>query len=69
MPGSSFPITVVATDLPKVQRLYEAAHVLLLRRLFGELDTKEGLIAWNNLIEAHDAFTGGGDDTPAERNE
>lgn len=42
--------------LPEFAELFHAAHVLLVRRLHGELNTPDGLRAWNDLIAAHDAI-------------
>jgi hypothetical protein len=61
MAATSAEIVVKATEVPEMRALFRAAHVLLVRRLKGELDTKEGLIAWNELITAHDAIAEGRD--------
>lgn len=43
-------------QLPEFAELFRATHVLLVRRLKGQLDTPDGLRAWNDLIDAHDAI-------------
>lgn len=48
--------TVKVEHLPEFAELFRATHVLLVRRLRGQLDTPEGMHAWNDLIEAHDAI-------------
>jgi hypothetical protein len=47
---------VDVANLPEFAELFRAAHVLLVRRLHGELDTADGLRAWNDLIAAHDVI-------------
>lgn len=47
---------VDVANLPAFAELFRATHDLLVRRLKGELDTADGLRAWNDLIAAHDAI-------------
>ena len=50
------PIEVSAREIPEFAELLRATHVLLVKRLLGELQTPDGLRAWNDLISAHDAI-------------
>jgi hypothetical protein len=54
--ATSTQMTVKVTDMPEARELLRAAHVLLVCRLRGQLDTPDGLRAWNDLIAAHDAI-------------
>lgn len=49
-------LAIQVSDLPEFTELFRATHVLLVRRLKGQLQTPDGLRAWNDLISAHDAI-------------
>lgn len=53
MPGQLLKLSLDRGRL--LDALHAAAHRLLVLRLKGDLDTPEGLRAWNDLIAAHDA--------------
>lgn len=49
-------VTVTFEDLPMFKDLFTAVHTLLVLRLLGKLDGRDGLEGWNALITAHDAI-------------
>lgn len=47
-------VPIDSFSLPIVRRLVAATERLVMLRLRGELQSTEGLKAWNELIAAHD---------------